>query len=104
VFPSTIGTAKDERNLRRLLKEAYPNWPHVFHGLRRWFIFISLLDSGVSKEQVSKMAGHKSSRTMNELYSRLIREGADWVLGSITRALRADEPNKAVTTPVTTKR
>jgi integrase len=91
VFPSTIGTAKDERNLRRLLKEAYPDWPHVFHGLRHWFISVGLLDSGVSKEQVSKMAGHKSSRTTDELYSHLMKESSDRVYGSITRTLRGEE-------------
>lgn len=92
VFPSTIGSAKDERNLRRLLKEAFPDWPHVFHGLRHWFISVGLLDSGASKEQVSKMAGHKSSRTTDELYTHLMKEGADRVLRSISRTLRGDEP------------
>jgi integrase len=91
VFPSTIGTAKDERNLRRLLKEAYPDWPHVFHGLRHWFITIGLLDSDASLQQVAKVAGHKSSRTTDELYNHLMKEGAQRVLRSITRALRGDE-------------
>lgn len=93
VFSSAIGTAKDERNLRRLLKASFPDWPHVFHGLRHWFISIGLLESGASREQVSKMAGHKSSRTTDELYTHLMREGADRVLGSIARTLRNDESN-----------
>jgi len=78
---------------RRLLKEAYPDWPHVFHGLRHWFITIGLLDSDASLPQVAKVAGHKSSRTTDELYNHLMKEGAHRVLGSVTRALRGDEPN-----------
>lgn len=90
VFPSTIGTAKDERNLRRLLKEAFPEWQHTFHGLRHWFSSVGLLDAGVGITQVSKMLGHSSIRTTTDLYGHLLEEGSQWVLDRTTRTLEGD--------------
>lgn len=90
VFPSTIGTAKDERNLRRLLKEAFPEWQHTFHGLRHWFSSVGLLDAGVGITQASKMLGHSSIRTTTDLYGHLLEEGSQWVLDRTTRTLEGD--------------
>ena len=90
VFPSTIGTAKDERNLRRLLKEAIPEWQHTFHGLRHWFSSVGLLDAGVGITQVSRMLGHSSTRTTTDLYGHLLEEGSQRVLDSITRTLKGE--------------
>ena len=90
VFPSTIGTAKDERNLRRLLKEAFPEWRHTFHGLRHWFSSVGLLEAGVGITQVSKMLGHSSTRTTTDLYGHLLEEGSRRVSENITRKLKGE--------------
>ena len=87
VFPSGAGTVRDAHNLRTFLKRTFPDWPHVFHGFRHWFISIGLSDSGTGSMQVSRLVGHKSTKTTTDRYGHLLEEGAAKVIGTVSAAL-----------------
>lgn len=52
VFPSGAGSVRNAHNLRTFLKRTFPDWSHVFHGFRHWFISIGLSDSGAGSMMV----------------------------------------------------
>ena len=71
VFPSTVGTAQDSRNLRKdltlIAEEA--GYRHSFHELRH--VFATIAASEVSMASLSKVLGHRRLATTSDLYAHL---------------------------------
>jgi integrase len=93
VFPSTIGTVRDSHNLRKLLKRTFPDWAFTFHGIRHWFVSMGLTASGAGLVQVSRLVGHRSTRTTQDVYGHLLDEGSSKVLDVVASALEIDREN-----------
>jgi integrase len=87
VFPTSVGTVRDESNLRNLLKRTFPDWSYCFHGFRHWFVSHGLVTSGVGLVQVSRLVGHRSTRTTMDVYGHLLAEGSQQVLDNVSQAL-----------------
>lgn len=86
VFPTSQGTIKDPRNLRRLLKQTFPDWKHGFHGLRHWFASVGF-ESGMGEVQIARMLGHRSTATTKDTYGHLLDDGAKKILDSLDTIL-----------------
>ena len=73
VFPTSIGTVHDPRNLRRDLAPiaAEVGFVGSFHQLRHLYSSLAIAH-GVSIERVSKELGHANSRTTTDLYGWLL--------------------------------
>ena len=86
-FPTSIGTPRDTRNLRRELGKAAPWWGFGWHGLRHWHASVALLDSGLGLAAVAKVLGHRNTRTTSDVYGHLVAEGSARVADAVRDAL-----------------
>lgn len=93
VFPTSIGTPTDARNLRKdlttLAKES--GYRHSFHELRH--VFATIAASEVSMSALSKVLGHRRLATTSDLYSHLYAPDAARATAAVARALGAKEGN-----------
>jgi integrase len=88
VFPTSTGTVRDSKPLRKELHRVAPKWKGCFHELRHWFASVSITDTALTTAAVSKVLGHASTRTTLDTYGHLMSESAQAVSGSITKALK----------------
>jgi integrase len=91
VFPSSVGTPQDSRNLRRDFRtyaEA-SGFRHSFHELRHFFATVAA--SEVTLESLSKVLGHKRRATTSDIYGHLYEPDARKVTNAVEKVLRADD-------------
>ena len=86
VFPTSRGTFKDSRNLRRLMKQTFPDWKYGFHALRHWFASVGF-ESGMGEVQIARLLGHRSTSTTKDIYGHLLSDGSEKVIDSVQRIL-----------------
>lgn len=87
VFPSSIGTPQDARNLRkdfRLIAEK-AGYRHSFHELRH--VFATIAASEVSMASLSKVLGHRKLSTTSDLYAHLYDPDAAKASKAVSDAL-----------------
>lgn len=87
VFPSSIGTPQDARNLRkdfRLIAEK-AGYRHSFHELRH--VFATIAASEVSMASLSKVLGHRKLSTTSDLYAHLYDPDAQKASKAVSDAL-----------------
>jgi len=89
VFPSEVGTMKDNKNLRNRLLKTFPQWKFGFHDIRHWFASQGL-QAGVGVVQVARLLGHRSTATTQEIYGHLMTEGSEAVIKTVQRAIGED--------------
>lgn len=87
VFPSSTGTVRDARNLRRFMRRTFPDWPYGFHEMRHWFVSVGLTTDGVGIAQVSRMVGHQSTRTTTDIYGHLLIDASQRVYDRVAETL-----------------
>lgn len=91
VFPSSIGTPQDSRNLRKELR-VYADkagYRHSFHELRHFFATVA--SSQVTLETLSKVLGHRRRATTSDIYGHLYEPDARKVTTAVEAVLLADE-------------
>lgn len=86
VFPTSIGTVKDPNNLRKVLKDGFPQWNYSFHAIRHWFASLGL-SSGAGDTQMARLLGHKTTRTTKDIYGHLLDEGSATIIDMVQRAI-----------------
>lgn len=71
VFPTSVGTPQDSRNLRKDLRVVADKagYRHSFHELRH--VFATIAASEVSMASLSKILGHRRMATTSDLYAHL---------------------------------
>lgn len=71
VFPSSVGTPQDSRNLRKELRKfaALAGYQGSFHQLRH--LFATVAASKVTLTSLSKVLGHRRTATTADLYAHL---------------------------------
>lgn len=71
VFPTSVGTPQDSRNLRKDLRDIAEKsgYRHSFHELRH--VFATIAASEVSMASLSKVLGHRRMATTSDLYAHL---------------------------------
>lgn len=90
VFPSSVGTPQDSRNLRkefRTYAEA-SGYRHSFHELRHFFATVAA--SEVTLESLSKVLGHQRRATTSDVYGHLYEPDARKVTNAVEKVLRTD--------------
>ena len=87
VFPTSIGTPQDSRNLRKDLRDIAQKagYKHSFHELRH--VFASVAASEVSMASLSKVLGHRRLATTSDLYAHLYDPDAVKATKAISDAL-----------------
>lgn len=89
VFPTSVGTAQDSRNLRKdlapIAKEA--GYPGSFHSLRH--VFATIAASSVSLAALSKVLGHRRVSTTSDLYAHLYDPDAAMAVDAVDAAFGA---------------
>lgn len=87
VFPTSIGTPTDARNLRKELavyaKES--GYRHSFHELRH--VFATIAASEVNMSALSKVLGHRRLATTSDLYAHLYEPDATRAAAAVARVL-----------------
>ena len=88
VFVSTMHTMQDPRNFARELKELTEGTGLHIHPHKLRHTAVSLLcDQGVDIDTVSKIVGHRSSRTTSDLYRSLLADGRAAAASAMDAAL-----------------
>lgn len=89
VFPSSIGTPQDARNLRNELRPiaATVGFPGSFHQLRHFVASVALSQTGGNDVAVARMLGHAKTETTRNVYGHLIGEDAVLISEAIERHL-----------------
>lgn len=87
VFPTTVGTPQDARNLRRQLRPlaAKAEFPGSFHSLRHYYASVAL--SVVPEASVSKVLGHAKRATTTDVYGHLRASDASKVAVAVSSAV-----------------
>jgi integrase len=86
VFPTSIGTFKNQNNVYKILRISFPDWAHTFHDLRHWFVSTGF-QSGASAVQIARLVGHKDVRTTTDIYGHILDEGKDQIVNAVQQAL-----------------
>jgi len=88
VFPSSVGTPQDARNLRRDLRPlaAGAGFPGSFHSLRHFYASVAL--SAVPEASVSKVLGHAKRSTTTDVYGHLRESDASTVAVAVSVAVK----------------
>jgi integrase len=89
VFPSSVGTPQDARNVRKILRPLTDavGFPGSFHALRHFVASVAL--SSVPLPVVSKVLGHKRAATTTDLYAHLLESDAGSVAVAVNVAVKA---------------
>jgi integrase len=77
---------KDPNNLRKVLKDAFPQWNYSFHAIRHWFASLGL-SSGAGDTQMARLLGHKTTRTTKDIYGHLLDEGSATIIDMVQKAI-----------------
>jgi integrase len=88
VFPSSVGTPQDARNLRRDLRPlaTAAGFPGSFHSLRHYYASVAL--SAVPEASVSKVLGHAKRATTTDVYGHLRESDAGMVAVAVSVAVK----------------
>ena len=88
IFPTSIGTPQDSRNLRKQLGELKEKsgYRHSFHELRHFFATVAA--SEVPMSSLSKVLGHRRLATTSDLYSHLYAPDASRASAAVGKALK----------------
>lgn len=89
VFPSSVGTPQDSRNVRKRLRTlaGLAGYPSSFHGLRH--LFATIAASKVNLTALAKVLGHRRTATTADLYAHLYDRDAMRASAAITEALES---------------
>lgn len=87
IFPSSVGTAQDSRNLRKDMRALADKvgFPGSFHQLRH--LFATVAASNVTLTALSKVMGHRRAATTADLYAHLYDRDASAASAAIAAAL-----------------
>lgn len=87
LFPYSVGTVQDSRNLRKALRPraASVGFPGSFHALA---LVASVAVSSVPLTVVSKVLGRQRASATTDLYSHLLESDAGSVAVAVTVAVR----------------
>jgi integrase len=93
IFPSSIGTNVDPRNLRTQQFRPIADkigWPGSFHSMRHYVASVSLADSGGNAFLTSQVLGHTRQATTTDIYGHLLGEDARSVFAALERRIAPD--------------
>jgi integrase len=91
VFPSSVGTPQESRNLRKKFRTyaEVSGYRHSFHEVRHFFATVAA--SEVTLESLSKVLGHKRRATTSDIYGHLYEPDTRKVSNAVEQVLRADD-------------
>lgn len=87
VFPSTIGTAQDARNLRKELRPIAKQvgFPGSFHQVRHYVASVALSQTSGNLSAVARLLGHSNTSTTSDVYGHLLDEDAVNISSALER-------------------
>lgn len=90
VFPTSIGTPQDSRNVRKHFKPlaTAAGFPGSFHGLRHWFATLAMLHS--SEMQVAEFLGHEKTSTTTDTYGHMRDDEARKIAVAVSVAVSGE--------------
>ncbi len=87
LFPTSVGTPQDSRNLRHSLRDLQrrADFPGSFHALRH--VFATVAAGAVPLVSLSKVLGHQKTATTSDLYAHLYAPSARAAVDAVGAAM-----------------